>query len=185
VWPAAFVATALAAGLVGYLVHSGPQAETAASANAPAGPGGGTSAQGANQGAPQALDAKVVFDRLVAAGLPITNAVAVDKSTDPNHLLGTKGGYTSRLSFTAPGGDAKADQYGTGRGGTIEVFATAADAKRRADRLRGDRESSRNERDYLAGPVLVRLVGSVDRSLADKFARAVTALDKETAGQSR
>ena len=131
------------------------------------------------------LDAKAVFDRLVAAGLPITNAMPVDKTTDPNHLLGTKGGYTSRLSFTAPGGDPKADQYGIGRGGVIEVYATAADARRSADRIRKDHESNRGERQYLAGPVLVLLAGSVDRSVAGKVASAVMALEKATLGQAR
>jgi hypothetical protein len=76
------------------------------------------------------------------------------------------------LSFTVAGGDPKADQYGIGRGGVIEVFASAADAKRRADSLRKDRQS-RNEHQYLAGTVLVRLVVGVDRTLADKFRTAV------------
>src|SRR5690348_9634779 len=84
----------------------GPQA--AGSNAAPAGAGTGVSAPGGNQ----ALDAKAVFDRLVAAGLPVTNAVPVDTSTDPDKLLGHAGGYTSRLSFTVPGGNPKADQYG-------------------------------------------------------------------------
>lgn len=170
VLPAAFVATVLVAGVGGYLLHggTGPATKAAGSNAAPAGPGTGVSAPGGNQ----VLDAKAVFDRLAAAGLPITNAVAVDKSTDPNKLLGRPGGYTSRLSFTVAGGDPKADQYGIGRGGVIEVFASAADAKRRADSLRKDRQS-RNEHQYLAGTVLVRLVVGVDRTLADKFRTAV------------
>jgi hypothetical protein len=183
VLPAAFVATALAAGAGGYLVHGvgGPEATVAASSTAPAGPGTGTSTPAANQ----VLDAKAVFDRLVAAGLPITNPVPVDKSTDPNDLLGRPGGYTSRLSFSLPGGDPKADQYGIGRGGIIEVFASTSDAKRRADRIRKDKGSGRDERQYLAGPVLVRLVGSVDHSLADKFRTAVAALERAALAPSR
>src|SRR5215831_3198347 len=125
VLPAAFVATALAAGLGGYLVHSGGSEPQAKAAGGPASPAART--------APQVLDAKGVFDRLVAAGLPVTNPVSVTASTDPNHLLGKPNSYTSRLSFTAPGGDPKADQYGIGRGGIVEVFATADDAKRGAD----------------------------------------------------
>jgi hypothetical protein len=178
VLPAAFVATVLVAGVGGYLLHgaNGPATKAAGSNAAPAGPGTGVSAPGGNQ----ALDAKAVFDRLVAAGLPVTNAVPVDTSTDPDKLLGHAGGYTSRLSFTVPGGNPKADQYGIGRGGVIEVFATAADAKRRADHLRKDRE-----RLYIAGSVLVRLVGDVDRTLADKFRIAVAALEKAAIAPAR
>jgi hypothetical protein len=175
VLPAAFIATALVAGAGGFLVRdvSGTEAEAAGSTTAPAGPGTGGSGPGANQ----ALDARAVLDRLVAAGLPITNPVPVDKSTDPNDLLGRPGGYTSRLSFSFPGGDPDANQYGIGRGGIIEVFATASDAKRRADSIRKqDNGSGRHERHYRAGPVLVRLLGSVDRSLAAKVRSAMADL---------
>ena len=180
VLPAAFVATVLVAGVGGYLLHGGRGPDTKA-AGAPAGPGTGVSAPGGNQ----VLDAKAVFDRLVAAGLPISNPVPVDKSTDPNNLLGRPGGYTSRLSFSVPGGDPKADQYGIGRGGIIEVFATASDAKRRADRIRKQDRESRDEHQYLVGTVLVRLVGGVDRALADKVRTAVAALDKAAIAPAR
>jgi hypothetical protein len=86
------------------------------------------------------------------------------------------------LSFTAPGGDPKADQYGIGRGGIVEVFATASDAKRGADSIRKQDHESRNERQYLAGTVLVRLSGGVDRSVADKVRDAVAALGRAMAG---
>ena len=162
----------LVAGVGGYLLHGGRGPDTKA-AGAPAGPGTGVSAPGGNQ----VLDAKAVFDRLVAAGLPISNPVPVDKSTDPNNLLGRPGGYTSRLSFSVPGGDPKADQYGIGRGGIIEVFANANDASRLADRIRGGDDSRSNERQYRAGAVLVRLAGNIDRALADKVKAAVAALE--------
>jgi hypothetical protein len=182
VLPAAFLATVFVAGVGGYLLHgaNGPAAKAAGSNAAPPGPGTGVSAPGGNQ----VLDAKAVFDRLAAAGLPVTNAVPIDTSTDPDKLLGHAGGYTSRLSFTVPGGNPKADQYGIGRGGVIEVFANAADAKRRADRLRKDR-GSRDEHQYLAGSILVRLVGGVDRTLADKFRTAVAAVEKAAVPPAR
>src|SRR5262245_52752476 len=182
VLPAAFIATVLVAGAAGYVLHGarGPEAKPAGS-TAAAGPGTGVSGPDGNQ----VLDAKAVFDRLAAAGLPITNPVPVDKSTDPNNLLGRPGGYTSRLSFSVPGGDPKADQYGMGRGGVIEVFATASDAKRRADRIRKGDKESRGEHQYLAGTVLVRLDGDIDRSLANKFMVAVAALGKAAAAPAR
>ena len=64
------------------------------------------------------------------------------------------------------------------------MFANAADAKRRADRLRKDR-GSRDEHQYLAGSILVRLVGGVDRTLADKFRTAVAAVEKAAVAPAR
>jgi hypothetical protein len=108
----------------------------------------------------------------------MTNPVSVDKSTDPDKLLGRNGAYTSRLSFSLPGGDPKADQYGIGRGGSIEVFANANDASKSADRIRKGDDSRSGVRQYRAGTVLVLLAGDIDRALADKFRAAVAALGK-------
>jgi hypothetical protein len=178
VLPAAFLATALAAGAGGYLVHQAgtPAATAAPSAATPTGTGAGTGT--GTQAGNHTLDARAVFDRLVAAGLPLTNAVPVDKSTDPDKLLGRSGGYTSRLSFSLPGGNPNADQYGIGRGGIIEVFANANDARRSADRMRKEGDSRSGERQYLAGAVLVRIAGGIDRALADKFKAPVATIDK-------
>ena len=183
VLPAAFVATALVAGAAGFLLNGGePTADqaplTAASASPSAGTG--TSTGTGTQAGNQAMDAVAVFNRLVAAGLPMTNPVSVDASTDPNKLLGRKGGYTSRLSFSLPGGDSNANQYGIGRGGIIEVFANTTDARKRYDSIRKEGGSRSGERDYRAGVVLVRVDGHVDRALTDKVNAAVAALDKAT-----
>jgi hypothetical protein len=125
-----------------------------------------------------------VFDRLVAAGLPISSPVPVDSTTDPNDLLGRPGGYTSRLSFSAPGGNPDADQYGIGRGGIVEVFVNSSDAKRRSDFIRRqDGRSGRAERHYRAGPVLVRLAGSADRSLMAKLRSAMDELEQIISGE--
>ena len=182
--PAAFIVTALVAGAGGYIIHGAAANETAAgSATGPGSSGAGT-APNVNQ----PMDAKGVYDRLVASGLPLTNPMPADKAHDPGHLLGTQGGYTSRTAFSLPGGDPQADQYGLGRGGIIEVFANASDAQQRADGIREwedhasrkDRGGCKAEGLYRAGLVLVRVSGCVDRSLADTFSRAVAALDNTT-----
>jgi hypothetical protein len=129
VLPAAFIVTALVAGAGGYMIHGAGAVEaTAGSATGPGSSGAGT-APNANQ----PMNANGVYERLVAAGLPLTNPVPADKTHDPGHLLGTRGGYTSRTAFSLPGGDPQADQYGIGRGGIIEMFANASDARQRAD----------------------------------------------------
>ncbi len=67
--------------------------------------------------------------RLSAQGLPITDVETLTPSSDPNQLLGRPGYYTSKVFFT----DSRySDTEDSGRN-TIEGFATAADAKRRAD----------------------------------------------------
>jgi hypothetical protein len=177
VFLAAFLVTALAAGAGGYLVRDTGGVPALADAAGPTTAPTGTGDPTTEPDAGQALDAKAVFDRLVGQGLPIANPVPVDDSTDPNELLGRPGGYTSRLSFSLPCGDPDADQYGIGRGGIIEVFATASDAGERLNFIRStDRRSRHDERQYRAGPVLVRLADCVNRSLANEFEGAVQTL---------
>lgn len=126
-----------------------------------------------------ALDAKQVLDKLTAAGLPITHAATQDENSDPNNLLGRPGQYTSRASFDVPGGDSGAKPGSVDRGGVVEVFGAAADAKRRVDYIQGLLKGNPvlgTEYDYQAGPVLVRVTGKVKPSVAARFQQAVTKL---------
>jgi hypothetical protein len=83
-----------------------------------------------DSGAAAPLDAAGVVDRLKAAGLPIASVTVFDAASDPNGLLGRPGQYTSKANWTDSklGVDLQADNNGT-----VEVFATEADAKARKE----------------------------------------------------
>ena len=106
--------------------------------------------------APPAADAVVA--QLKASGIPIGQTVALTAETDPNKLLGRPGQYTSKATFAdtrlpataAPSLDA---------GGSVETFASQADAVARFDYLK--RVTAGNgalaEYDYMHGQALLRL----------------------------
>ncbi|WP_163549222.1 hypothetical protein [Candidatus Frankia nodulisporulans] len=151
---------ALVAGTAGYVLnrlvgpshrqHSGAPADPGvlpadtptSVVSAPAtGVGTPTSATGgaAAGEAASGLTAEQVALRLRTAGLPLRTTAIYTAATDPDHLLGTTGGYTSRVAFRDPrvgsnevqGAPAGAIE----RGGAIEVFSDAAAAERRARTL--------------------------------------------------
>lgn len=92
--------------------------------------------QGQDSVAQSITNAEDVLRTLKAAGLPVDNVRAVSDATDSNHLLGRPGQYTSKVFFydrrhpqSKEGGDEGEN--------TIEVFATAEDAKTRHDYIEG------------------------------------------------
>lgn len=89
---------------------------------------------------------KFVLDRL--AGLPnITAAEAVTEGNDPNNQLGKKGGYTAAVVFRSDlvpdselylsGEYTPIVDAGCDGGGTVEVYKTSSDAKKRNEYLGG------------------------------------------------
>jgi hypothetical protein len=125
------------------------------------------------------MTALEVAEKLKASGLPVTNLAAQDENTDPNDLLGRPTGYTGRASFDLAAGDKAGEKYGVDRGGVVEVWPTAAAAKKRADYIQGalaDNPILGSEWDYLNGAVLVRITGKVKPSEANRFRAAVEAL---------
>jgi hypothetical protein len=80
--------------------------------------------------AAKALTAEQVVAKLQEASLPITNVVVYDEKTDPNGKLGRPSEYTSKANFSDP---AHEDDDKANPDNTVEVFATEADAKTRAD----------------------------------------------------
>ena len=77
--------------------------------------------------------------RFRQSGLPILGWSLFTAETDDERLLGKPGQYSSKVSFSdrrlAAGGGTEASNLDTG--GVSEVFATPADAARRARRLGG------------------------------------------------
>ncbi|MGW7612554.1 hypothetical protein ACWGKW_35950 [Streptomyces sp. NPDC054766] len=82
---------------------------------------------------------------------------------DPNHLLGRPGEYTSKVTFSDSWVQASqvtgADPGVVERGGAVEAFADASDARARAEYIRGIAKSSPafTEYDYVHGSALVRV----------------------------
>jgi hypothetical protein len=88
-----------------------------------------------------AVDAAAVTAKLAKAIPGLKQVKAYTAEDDPNHLLGRPGQYTSKTAFTDPRVKA-VDVDGQAedaiiRGGSIEVFATEADAAARAGYLAG------------------------------------------------
>ena len=108
-------------------------------------------------------DAGTLAARLQAAGIPVKNLIVYDAATDPNHLLGRQGGYTSKVAWEDPraikGGasDPAADRGGTEFGGGIEVFATTNATAQRAAYLRAFSPPFGDGYDYVAGTAILRL----------------------------
>jgi hypothetical protein len=125
------------------------------------------------------MTALEVGKKLKASGLPVTNLAAQDENTDPNNLLGRPTGYISRASFDLAAGDETGEKYDIDRGGVVEVWPTAAAAKKRADYIQGalaDNPILGSEWHYANGAVLVRITGKVKPSEAKRFKAAVDAL---------
>ncbi|MCM3925847.1 hypothetical protein ND748_29765, partial [Frankia sp. AiPs1] len=112
-------------------------AGTAGTAGLPTDPTGTPSpAQGDTGGLLTNITAEQVAIRLAAAGLPLHTTVVYTAATDPDRLLGTTGGYASRIAFrdSRVGSNevAGAPVGAIERGGAVEAFHDAAAAQRRA-----------------------------------------------------
>ncbi len=74
------------------------------------------------------LSSAAVADCFLKAGLPLQNIISYSAATDPNHLLGRPGYYTSKTNFR----DSRHDSDNAdGDDNTIEVFSTAQAALQR------------------------------------------------------
>jgi hypothetical protein len=136
-----------------------------------------TCAVGSASGAPTApLTAEQVVVELKAAGLPIGKIKVYNRLSDGNHLLGRPGQYTGKVSFR----DRRLEDGGGGfavtSGGSIEVFATRADARRRFDYVtaifRSGSPAVPAEYDYLEGRAFMRLSQALSPTQAKKYEAA-------------
>ena len=98
--------------------------------------------------------------------------VAYTAITDPNHLLGRQGEYTSKVNWGSDGTDQTA-----ATGGSVEVFADAADAQARLQYLQAFKPPIGDGYDYLTGTALLRLAAGYTptqaATLKTAFTRAV------------
>ncbi|MFE9029051.1 hypothetical protein ACFYOA_22800 [Streptomyces iakyrus] len=136
-------------------------------------------------------EAEAIFRLIERAGLPVENPVLhAYREEDPGGLLGTQGGYRSKLTFE----DRRIDDGvvaapGPGSvhlGGAIEVFPGSDAARTRAKRLQtpASRPPAHAEHAYLKGRILLRLSPYLSESAADSYAAALAAAQtlRPTAG---
>lgn len=138
----------------------------------------GVTIQQANSTTTGSPSAASLARSLKAAGLPITQLIVYTTKTDPNHLMGRQGEYTSKVAWVDPAavragaGSPSSDRGGTEFGGGIEVFPTAASARARYIDLRGFQPPFGDGYDYLAGTAILRLSQYLQPAAAHRYERA-------------
>jgi hypothetical protein len=115
---------------------------------------------------PVSPSAAVLASRLKAAGLPVTSLIVYNAVTDPNHLLGRQGGYSSKVAWADPRAEAAGagqeptsgpDRGDVSYGGGIEVFPDVASAYARYQELKAFTAPIGDGYDYLDGTAVLRL----------------------------
>jgi hypothetical protein len=130
-------------------------------------------AGGASSSATGAPTARQIVVKLRAAGLPVGKVKVYNASNDGTRLLGRPGQYTGKVNFR----DIRIKDGGGGvavsSGGSIELFATRADAKRRSDFVSAIFASASpsipSEHDYLVGNAFLRLSHVLTPTQARKY----------------
>jgi hypothetical protein len=129
----------------------------------------------AGQSAPQILAG---FN---AKGLPIGESVTYTDTTDLNHLLGRPGQYIGKVNFKdtrTPDSGNHDVNIAVDDGGSIEVFATAADATNRFTYVQTIATNSAlfAEYDYQDGLVVLRVSKILTPAQAQVYQAALQAL---------
>jgi hypothetical protein len=111
---------------------------------------------------------------LKAHGLPVTPTTVYTAASDPNHLLGRPGEYTSKANFA----DSRVTTSGDGvaAGGSVEVFPNQADATRRAVYIQSVTQAAPiagAEYDYVSSAILLRVSGSLTPAQAAAYKSAL------------
>ena len=144
-----------------------------------AGPGPGHTTPAPSTAAPaRPASAAALAARLRAAGLPVRHLIVYTAVTDPNHLLGRQGGYTSKVAWVDPRAarqDAGDTRGSIGLGGGIEAFPTAEGARTRYEYLRGFQAPFGDGYDYLAGTAVLRLSQYLTPAQAHAYKAAFSA----------
>ena len=113
---------------------------------------------------PVALTADQVIAKFKAAKLPVGSVLVFTAANDPNHLLGRPNGYVSKDSWTdtrvSPDQAKDTTPGSVDLGGSVEVFATAAQAQARETYIQGILKADPmlgTEYDYVVGDALIRV----------------------------
>ncbi len=124
--------------------------------------------------------ARQVVVKLRAAGLPIGKFRVYSTSTDANHLLGRPGQYTGKVNFRDRRINVGGGGFAVSAGGSVEMFASRSDAKRRFDYVsaifRSASPAIPGERVYLVGNAVLRLSHVLTPPQAKKYEAALRRL---------
>jgi len=127
--------------------------------------------------------AAALASALKAGGLPVTHLIVYNAVTDPNHLLGRQGGYTSKVAWqdrraiAAGAGSPASDRGGTEFGGGIEVFPTVATAVQRLALLKSFQPPLGDGYDYRDGTAILRLSNYLTPAQAHAYLAAFMAAE--------
>jgi hypothetical protein len=138
-------------------------------------PAHGTAPASASAGVPTA---RQIVTKLRASGLPVGKLKVYDAVSDANHLLGRPHRYASKASFHDRRINDGSAGFAVSSGGSVEVFASRADAKQRFDFIVAVTRSPAlfAEYDYLESTVVLRLSSRLTRGQATRYATAVRRL---------
>jgi hypothetical protein len=112
----------------------------------------------------------------------MSTTVVYSASTDPDHLLGKANGYLSKVAFSdsrvQPADVEGAKSDAISRGGSVETFATTAEAHARAKSIEAGAQGSASagEYHYYIGNSLVRVSQVLTPSQAEDYALAAKSL---------
>ncbi len=122
-------------------------------------------------------DATEVVQRLENEGLPIGGVETYNAENDPNELLGRPGQYTSKANFkdTRLESEPFSEGFNIRNGGSVEVFETEEEAKRREEYLRTISEATSMfaEYSYRDDRVLLRLSRRLTPEKAEEYETAL------------
>jgi hypothetical protein len=124
-----------------------------------------------------------VIKQLQDAGVPIDESQELTAANDPNELLGRPGQYTGKAFFhdarlPAEKNSLHPELIDADSGGSVEVFASEADAKKRADYVQAITESSGlfAEYSYLRGAAFIRVTGKLTPDQVKIYERTAASL---------
>lgn len=116
--------------------------------------------------------AESIVVALQTQGLPIGQYIVYDEDDDPNELLGRPGGYIGKVNFQDSRLEPKSDNFDTGDGGSVEVFANEADLQKRISHLQSVWNSIslfRPDVLYSNGAVLLRVSSRLKTTESDEY----------------
>jgi hypothetical protein len=112
----------------------------------------------------------------------MTTTVVFSAATDPDHLLGKTDGYLSKVAFSdsriQPADVEGAASDSVARGGSVETFATSAQAHTRAKELAvaADGSATAGEYHYYVGSSLIRVSQILTPFQAEDYQEAAQSL---------
>lgn len=126
---------------------------------------------------PAPLTAAAVLDAFAARGLPIGETTRYTAETDPNKLMGRPGGYEDKATWR----DTRLSDpllAGVEAGGSVEVYADAEGATRRAEYVATIARSSPlfAEYTYAHGRIVLRLSRQLTPDQAEQYSAALADL---------